>query len=250
MSYRTTLLKKIAAIADELDSYGYRADADALSEIMLKISQAVPSNPLAEGQQQVIDNTGTALMSDGLQSYTNGLDKVLGALGQLASGAGEMLWGQVEGIAGLVTLPVQVATSLEKLLMDAAFAPYVAQIKALSQQNTEIMRELQALLSQGKKEEAKRLIIIKIIPGIKNTRKVAGDLTMILKRKEAGQYKSDTSGFQATIDYAVKNKMTMRQMYDAAMKNQGGNYANNLIAKYKSVSNLPDSALVQPIKLS
>jgi len=79
--------------------------------------------------------------------------------------------------------------------------------------------------------------------------------SQIEERKEAGQYTSSTADFQNTIDYAVKNKLTVRQMYDYAFQNRGGdqkagNYANNLIAKYRTIYPDPDTALVKPLKLS
>jgi len=80
--------------------------------------------------------------------------------------------------------------------------------------------------------------------------------SQIEKRKEAGGgYTSSTADFQNTIDYAVKNKLTIRQMYDYALKNRGGdqkagNYANNLIAKYRTIYPDPDTASVKPVKLT
>ena len=76
------------------------------------------------------------------------------------------------------------------------------------------------------------------------------DSSLLAERKESGQYTASTDNFQNTIDYAVKNKLTLRQMYDYVFKNRGGNYANNMIAKYRTIHPDPDTALVQPTRLS
>jgi hypothetical protein len=75
--------------------------------------------------------------------------------------------------------------------------------------------------------------------------------SQIEERSKAGQYTSSVTDFQNTINYAVKNKLTIRQMYDYALKNRGdGNYANNLIAKYRTIYPDPDTAFVKPVKLT
>ena len=75
--------------------------------------------------------------------------------------------------------------------------------------------------------------------------------SQIEERSKAGQYASSVTDFQNTINYAVKNKLTIRQMYDYALKNRGdGNYANNLIAKYRTIYSDPDTAFVKPVKLT
>jgi hypothetical protein len=80
--------------------------------------------------------------------------------------------------------------------------------------------------------------------------------SQIEERKEAGGgYTSSTADFQNTIDYAVKNNLTVRQMYDYAYQHRGGdqkagNYANNLIAKYRTIHPDPDTAPVKAVKLT
>jgi hypothetical protein len=79
--------------------------------------------------------------------------------------------------------------------------------------------------------------------------------SQIEKRKKADQYTYSVADFQNTIDYAVKKKLTIRQMYDYAVENRGGDdeakrFANNLIAKYRTIYPHPDTVPVKPLKLS
>jgi hypothetical protein len=79
--------------------------------------------------------------------------------------------------------------------------------------------------------------------------------SLLAERKAAGQYNSSVADIQNTINYAVKNKLTVRQMYDYAVRNRGGgkeaeHYANNLIAKYRTIHPDPDTAVVQSTKFA
>ena len=78
----------------------------------------------------------------------------------------------------------------------------------------------------------------------------------IEERKKADQYTSSVADIQNTIDYAVKNKLTIRQMYDYALQThrfdpKPGRLANDLIAKYHDIYPAdPDTASVKPVKLT
>jgi hypothetical protein len=77
--------------------------------------------------------------------------------------------------------------------------------------------------------------------------------SQIEERKKAHQYTSSVADIQNTIDYAVNNNLTIRQMYDYAFQNRGGDqkarhYANDLIEKYRTIHRDLDTALVQPTK--
>jgi hypothetical protein len=78
----------------------------------------------------------------------------------------------------------------------------------------------------------------------------------IEERKKADQYTSSVADIQNTIDYAVKNKLTIRQMYDYALQTHRfdpipGRLANDLIAKYRNIYPAdPDTASVKPVKLT
>jgi hypothetical protein len=102
---------------------------------------------------------------------------------------------------------------------------------------------------------------------IKGLRKEANAVTKVMsqvaptvqsqieERKKAGQYTSSVADIQNTIDYAVKNKLTIRQMYDYALQTHRfdpipGRLANDLITKYRNIYPDPDTAFVKPVKLT
>ena len=70
--------------------------------------------------------------------------------------------------------------------------------------------------------------------------------SLINKREQSGQYTGDTSEFNKSIMIAANSRFTLNQMYDQAVYTHGKNYANNLIAKYRTVHPDSGNAPVKP----
>jgi len=124
-------------------------------------------------------------------------------------------------------------------------------------QNAALVKALQNAQRKGDKAQETQ-IKAQIAQSAKLGAQAARQISTMLEQRKAipGQYTLDAAEFQKTLDYAVANKLTLRGMYDQAVRNRGGgddarNYANNLIAKYRNIhGNVPDTALVVTTKLT
>jgi hypothetical protein len=227
---KINILKNLAEIADELDVKGLRKEANAVTNVMFRVSQYQGTNITGQAAQDAgnfainfVNKAGEALKS---------------AAESVASGA--LALGNLAVAINPVAMAIDGISKLDALRMNAAIAPYI-------QKNERLKAELQ----EAARKNDKQLVMIIINKIQSNFNQIYSSL--IAERKEAGQYTASTADFQNTIDYAVKNKLTVRQMYDYAFQNRGGdqkagNYANNLIAKYRTIHPDPDTALVQPTK--
>jgi hypothetical protein len=157
-------------------------------------------------------------------------------------------------VTATLTVPItatnEAILELTRLATDPLFAPHIEEIKKLQAQINEQAKRLEQLSASPQNKQGVSALIADM--SAKLMRQISSVKTMsaIEARKSSGQYSANTEGFQKTIDFAVQNKMTIRQMYDQAARNQGANYANNLISKYRTVYPDPDTALVKPAKLA
>lgn len=228
------ILQKLAEIANDLDTKGLIKEANALTNVMVRVSQA----PFQ----------GTNITGQALQDTGNYAMNAVNKAGEAIRSTLESVGSGVLAVANLAvaTSPVAMAidgiSKLDALRMNAAVAPFI-------QENERFRRELQ----EAAKKNDKQLVIVVINKIKSNVDKIYS--TLLAERKESGQYTAPAADFQNTIDYAVKNKLTIRQMYDYAYRNRGAdqnaaNYANNLLAKYRTIHPDPDTASVQPTRLS
>jgi tetratricopeptide (TPR) repeat protein len=226
---RINILKNLAKIADELDVKGLRKEANAVTNVMFRVSQYQGTN-----------FTEQALQSWGENSI-NFVKKGIEAIKDLAESIGH---GAI-AVGSLAIAPVAAAidgiSHLDALRMNAAIAPYIKENE-----------QLKAQLQEAARRNDKPRVVIIINQIQSNLNKIYSSL--IEARKAAGQYDSSLADIQNTINYAVKNKLTVRQMYDYAFRNRGGdqkagNYANNLLVKYRTIHADPPTAPVKPAKL-
>jgi len=229
---RINILKKLAEIADELDVKGLRKEANAVTNVMFRVSQYQGTNITGQAAQDAV-NFAINFVNKAAEAVKNSAESIVS--GALALGA-----------LAVATNPVAMAidgiSKLDALRMNAAIAPYI-------KENERLKAELQ----EAARKNDKKLVIIIINKIQRNFNQIYSSL--MAERKAAGQYTSSTADFQNTIDYAVKNKLTVRQMYDHAVRNRGGgaeaaNYANNLMAKYRTIHPDPETAPVKPTKLA
>lgn len=225
------ILQKLAEIANDLDTKGLIKEANALTNVMVRVSQFQGTNISGQASQTAIESAQNAIVKadNAIKSGLEGLGSGIISLGSLAVATNPVF----SAIDGLSALHAQ--------YMNTAMAPYLSQIEQLKTQIQETSR---------KNDKQGVLTLLNLIKG--NLDKIS---SLLSERKEAGQYTADTADFQNTINYAVNNKLTIRQMYDYVFRNRGadqkaGNYANNLIAKYRTIHPDPDTALVQPTRLS
>lgn len=223
------ILQKLAEIANDLDTKGLKKEANVLTNVMVRVSQFQGTNLTGQASQIATENAQNAIgkVGSAIQSALEGVGSGIVSLGSLAV-ATNPLFSAIDGLSALQ-------------YMNTAMAPYLSQIEQLKTQIQETSR---------KNDKQGVLTLLNLIKG--NLGKIS---SLLSERKEAGQYTTDTADFQNTINYAVNNKLTIRQMYDYAFRNRGadqkaGNYANNLIAKYRTIHPDPDTALVQPTRLS
>jgi len=226
---RINILKKLAEIADELDIKGFRKEANAVTKVMFRVSQFQGTNITGQAAQAAVESAKNSVIKAG-EAIKNAAESI---------GSGGLALANLAVAGSPVAAAIDGISKLDALRMNAAIAPYIQQIEQLKTQ-----------VQEAAKQNNKQLVVIIINKIQSNLNKVS---SLLAERKEAGQYTSSTADFQNTIDYAVKNKLTVRQMYDYAFRNRGGgadaaNYANNLIAKYRTIHPDPDAALVQPTK--
>jgi len=235
MGKKIVTLKALEKIANELDFLGFTKEANAITGVMIRV--ALASVPY-EGTNITGNATENAFYEAG-----NAVSKLIEA----CQSADESIANGFMSVANIA-----VATSPFFMAIDAvtgyladskneAVAPYISTIL-----------ELKRKLAQSAASKSTPAVLT-VIGAIKSAAQTI--LSEIQKRKDLGQYSATTDEFQDTIDYAVKNKLTVRQMYDYAVTNRGGgayagNYANNLIAKYRTIHPDPDTALVKPTKYS
>ena len=226
---KINILKKLAEIADELDIKGFRKEANAVTKVMFRVSQFQGTNITGKSGEFTVESAKNSVIKAGeaLKSAAEGVASGAMSLGSLLV-ATNPVFAAIDGLS-----------SLHANYMNTAMGPYIQQIEQLKTQVQE---------SSRKNDKQGVLNLLNLMRG--NLNKIS---SLLAERKEAGQYTSSTADFQSTIDYAVKNKLTVRQMYDYAFRNRGGgaeagNYANNLIAKYRTIHPDPDTALVQPTK--
>jgi len=229
---RINILKKLAEIADELDIKGLRKEANAVTKVMFRVSQYQGTNFTGEALQAA-GEFGIRAVEKAGEAIKNALDSI---------GSGAVALGSLLVAIHPITWVIDGISKVDALRMNAAIAPYI-------QEN----EQLKAKLEEAARKNDKPRVVIIINQIQSNLNKIYSSL--IAERKSAGQYTASTDKFQNTIDYAVKNKLTVRQMYDYAVRNRGGgedalNYANNLVMKYRTIHPDPDTALVQPTKFA
>jgi len=267
------LLKKMAQVANELDLQGLEKEANQVTMSMLKVAQgmAMPQptpNPRSQFSQEnqpvtvqvadnIADNTGTNVMRAGGENAITGTGKAFEGLVRLVEGFGQISIGALMSMVGSATLPVEAAAEIAGQLGHATTGPL---LNTIEQQNAQIAALIKALQNAQRKGDKAQETQIKaqIAQSAKQGAQAARQISTMLEQRKAipGQYKLDAAEFQKTLDYAVANKLTLRGMYDQAVRNRGGgadaqNFANNLIAKYRNIhGNVPDTALVVPTKLT
>jgi hypothetical protein len=251
---KISTLKKLANIANNLDALGFFKEAQDVTLVMKKIAQYIPSNPLAPAQQAIIDNIGTPTVVEGAKSINEGADRAIHDLSNILSATYEMGKGIGVGTVGLIEMPIQGSFWAQKALTDRMFAPYVQAIQDLQQDNNQKRKLLKIYIENQNKQGADK-IINEMIENFLKIKYKAVVLSNIAARKDSNQYMGDIADFQNTINYSVKNSLTIRQMYDYAVQNRGGgpaakNYANNLIAKYRTIHPDAQDAKVKPTNFS
>ena len=272
------LLRKMASIANELDLHGLEKEANVITQAMLKVAQlgsgiqpVQPSpNPRSQFNQEnqpypvkgvdtIADNTGTNLLRAGTGTFFNGGKQLLMAIGQAGEGIFTMTVGNLQNLLGLATLPTEAIAEVTSLGMHSLTDPLLTQIEQQNATIKMLLDALKRLKSQPSTPENNQKIketAQKLAEAAASKSKIEEQvMSLINQRKTTGQYTLNEEEFAKTVDYAVKNRLTVRQMYDQAVRNRGGdekaqNYANNIIAKYRTIHPDPDSALVKPTKLT
>ena len=267
------LLKKMAAVANELDINGFEKEANEVTMSMLKMAQGIipirpTPNPRSEFNQQnqplgiqmtdaVADNTGTNAIGAGGANVFAGLARAYDGLMTAVTGSGQVAIGTLMAYFGYLTLPVEAVAEVVAQLGHSNTDPLLTTIETQNNQITALVKALLDAQKKGDKELAAK-IQSQIGAAAKEGKSIAMQLSNMLEKRKAipGQYKLDATEFQKTLNYAVANKLTVREMYDRAVRNRGGdesakNYANNLIAKYRNIhGDASDTAPVVPTKLN
>ncbi len=264
-------LKRLAAIAENLDSIGKADEAIIVDDVMMKLAQYLTAvqptpDPRSQFNQQnqptsvkfndaIADYTGTNVMRAGGQNQFDGLIGVADGINQIVMSTGQFAYGGLQNLVGALTLPIEAVAELQSLYDHSLTDPLLGNLEGQQQTINMLVRALGDARRRNdtqKQEEIKK----EIANAANSIKKSALQLSnMLKKRKASGQYTADTEGFQKTLDYSVQNGLTLRQMWDTAVKNRGGdkkaeNYANNLIAKYRSIhGNVPDSGKVVQTQL-
>lgn len=265
------LLKKMAQVANELDLQGLEKEANQVTMSMLKVAQgfAQPtSNPRSQFNQEnqpasvqvadtIADNTGTNIMRAAPGNFFQGMSKAFAGLVQAVEGVSQVSFSVLQTFLGTITLPAEAGAEVAGQLGHQISDPL---INTIEQQNAQIAALIKALQDAQRKGDKAQETQIKaqIAQAAKKGEQAATQISTMLEQRKAipGQYKLDAAEFQKTLDYAVANKLTLRGMYDQAVRNRGGgddarNYANNLIAKYRNIhGDVPDTALVVTTKLT
>ena len=264
------LLIKMASIANELDSIGLEKEANQVTMSMLKVAQGLAQptpNPRSQFNQEnqpfpvqvadaVADNTGTNIMRAAPGNFFQGISKAFAGLVQAAEGVGQVSFSVFQTFLGTITLPAEAGAEVAGQLGHQISDPLLNTIEQQNAQIAALIKALQEAQRKGDKAQETQ-IKAKIAQSAKQGEQAATQISVMLEqRKASGQYLLDAPEFQKTLDYSVANKLTLRGMYDQAVRNRGGgadaqNFANNLIAKYRNIhGNVPDTALVVPTKLT
>lgn len=242
-----TLLKKMAQIADELESDGHEKTAMAISQTMLKIAQEF-KHPANQPLDAVTSNTGTAFLNQSFNNSVSATEKFISGLQQIASGGLDAGIAMTQQQLGMITLPVQALSAVGSLGVKSITDPMVNEINRLNQINTKQYNTIVQMLKAGKTEEAKSLAA-QLVPYAQNQLSKTQNLkNMLVQRINAGQFKNTNELFQRYLDFAGKNKMTLNQIYSHAIKNNSQNFANNLAAVAKALG-ISDPNQVIPVGL-